>query len=349
MLALCEQVHCRRQALLGYFGDELKQGCNNCDTCLEPVASYDGTLVAQQALSCIYRTGQRFGVHYLIDVLRGKLNDRITQAGHDKQSTFAIGINTSEEQWHSVFRQLVALGLVNVNFEQYGALQLTESCRPILRGEQILLLRKDISFKTRKDSSTKLKTSNKQHDNETLWNLLRAKRTELANAQNVPPYIIFNDATLMAMMEYKPSSLIELAQLSGVGERKLELYGDAFLKVITDYQKINNVDVSDTIMDSINLFQQGLSMAEIANQRQLKEATIYNHLAEGISLGLLELEAVIDLPDSDTQAIKDSFLNAAEHEWHTLKPFYELFNAQFSYEVLRCVRADLLREIAGVQ
>ncbi|MDD5633400.1 MAG: DNA helicase RecQ, partial [Methylococcales bacterium] len=143
MLALCEQVHCRRQSLLNYFGDHLEQPCNNCDTCLETVETWDGTLVAQQALSTIYRTGQRYGVGYLIDVLRGKLTERIVSSAHDKQSTFGIGKKLDEQQWSSVFRQLVARGLVSVNFDHFGVLQLTDACRPILRGEQQLMLRKD--------------------------------------------------------------------------------------------------------------------------------------------------------------------------------------------------------------
>ncbi len=159
MLALCEQVNCRRQALLSYFSDQLDQPCNNCDTCLEVVETWDGTIVAQQALSCIYRTGQRFGVGYLIDVLRGKVNDRIKSSAHDKQSTFGIGKELDEQQWSSVFRQLVARNLVSVNFDHYSVLQLTDACRPILRGEQQLMLRKDsnpVKDKGRKNSNNKL-------------------------------------------------------------------------------------------------------------------------------------------------------------------------------------------------
>ena len=208
MLALCEQVHCRRQALLNYFGDHLEQPCNNCDTCLETVETWDGTLVAQQALSCIYRTGQRFGVGYLIDVLRGKLTERIISFGHDKQSTFGIGKELDEQQWSSVFRQLVARGLVAVNFDHFGVLQLTDACRPILRGEQQLILRKDIKpekIKPGKKTASS-KTVSKGEINAALWDALRAKRREIADAQDVPPYIIFHDATLMAMLEARPAN-----------------------------------------------------------------------------------------------------------------------------------------------
>jgi len=231
MLALCEQVHCRRQTLLGYFGDVLAQPCGNCDTCLEPVQTWDGTLAAQQALSCIYRAGQRFGVGYLVDVLLGKLTDRVKAFGHERLSTFGIGKDLDEKQWFSVFRQLVAKGLVTVDFDHYGALRLTETSRPILRGEQVLLLRKDsrpVKLQRGKANGEPVLSAN----NGPFWEALRTKRRELAERQEVPPYVIFLDATLLAMMQAKPKSLREMASISGIGERKLALYGKEFLAVI---------------------------------------------------------------------------------------------------------------------
>jgi len=186
MLALCEMVSCRRQALLAYFGDHLEQGCGNCDTCLEPVDTWVGSLAAQQALSCIYRTQQRFGVGYLIDVLLGKDDERIKQFGHDKQSTFGIGKALDEQQWRSVFRQLVAKALVEIDVEGHGSLKLTDACRPVLRGEQTLMLRKDVKTeKTKRDKSERRPPSGSAAS--ALWNALRAKRRELADQQDVPP------------------------------------------------------------------------------------------------------------------------------------------------------------------
>lgn len=214
MLALCEQVHCRRQTLLSYFGDVLEQPCGNCDTCLEPVHTWNGTEAAQKALSCIYRTGSRFGVHYLIDVLLGRRNERIFSFGHHELSTFAIGKDLDEQQWHSVFRQLVARGLAGVNFEQFGALYLTEASRPVLRGEQQLMLRKDEKYSGKKLTAREKKQPT--HDI-ALWEALRDKRKEIAEAQDVPAYVILHDATLMAMMEHKPRTRAELSQISGIG------------------------------------------------------------------------------------------------------------------------------------
>jgi ATP-dependent DNA helicase RecQ len=345
MLALCEQVHCRRQALLQYFGDHLEQPCNNCDTCLETVETWDGTLVAQQALSCIYRTGQRFGVGYLIDVLRGKLTERVIQFGHDKQSTFGINKELDEQQWSSVFRQLVARGLVAVNFDHFGVLQLTDVCRPILRGEQQLILRKDIKpEKTRAGKKTASKSLSKGGGNAALWEALRAKRRELADAQDVPPYVIFHDATLMAMLETRPANRQQMALISGIGTHKLELYADQFLAVIKGYA--DEHAVPDTVIDSVDLFKLGYSVPQIAQKRGFKEETIYNHLSQALEQGILALKDVVELPGQEIKRIEEAILSLPIEQQNALKPVYELFDGQYSYGVLRCVRAALQYQTA---
>ncbi len=345
MLALCEQVHCRRQALLQYFGDHLEQPCNNCDTCLETVETWDGTLVAQQALSCIYRTGQRFGVGYLIDVLRGKVTERIIGFAHDKQSTFGIGKELDEQQWSSVFRQLVARSLVSVNFDHFGVLQLTDACRPILRGEQQLMLRKDIKpEKSRLRKKGASKSVNRGGSNSELWEALRAKRREIADAQDVPPYIIFNDATLTAMLEIKPTNRQQMALISGVGEQKLKLYADQFLAVISDY--VSEHTTPDTVTESADLFKLGFTIQQIAQKRGYKDETIYNHLSQALEQGLLVLRDVVELPDPEIKRIEDAILSLPTEQQNALKPVYELFDGQYSYGVLRCVRASLQYQTA---
>jgi ATP-dependent DNA helicase RecQ len=336
MLALCEQVNCRRQSLLSYFGDTLEQPCGNCDTCLEPVQTWDGTLVAQQALSCIYRTQQRFGVGYLIDVLLGKNTPRISQFGHHELSTFGIGKDLDEQQWHSVFRQLVARGLVSVDFDRYGALQLTESCRPVLRGEAKLMLRKDVKPIKIKAS----KTTKPEGGSTSLWEALRTKRKQIAELQDVPPYVIFHDATLMAMMEAKPANLREMAQISGIGTRKLEQYGEAFLEVIQGFADHDD-DLADTVSETLNLFRLGFSVAQIASKRTLKESTIYTHLAQSLEQGLVLLNDVVDLPETEIEHIQAAILALPESQKNALKPVFEQFEGQYSYEILRCVRAAL--------
>ncbi len=234
MLGLCEVTHCRRQVLLRYFGDQLEQPCGNCDTCLNPPETWDGTVAVQKALSCVFRTGQRFGVTYLIDVLRGSENERIRQSGHQAVSTFGIGTDLSANEWKSVFRQLVANGYLRADPEGYGALQLTEECRPLLKGDKVVQLRKDPVVKQSGTRSTGAKGAaiRDQITDQAGWDALRACRKELADQQGVPPYVIFHDTTLFDMLERKPRTLEELGDVSGVGAAKLEKYGAIFLEAL---------------------------------------------------------------------------------------------------------------------
>ncbi len=231
MLALCESTGCRRQVLLDYFADPLEQPCGNCDTCLQPPETWDATVAAQKALSCVHRTGQRFGVNYLVDVLLGKENDRIHQFGHQSLSTYGIGDELNAGEWRTLFRQLIARGLLAVDLEGYGGLRLTEASRPVLRGEVELLLRKMRKAAPRKRRE-RSQPSVAGSVNEELWEALRVLRRELAESQGVPAYIIFHDTTLLEMAQLQPKSLEQLAMISGIGERKLEAYGAAFLECL---------------------------------------------------------------------------------------------------------------------
>lgn len=232
MLGFCELTTCRRQALLAHFGETLDQPCGNCDNCLESVPTWDATEAAQKALSTVYRTGQRFGVSYLIEVLHGVKSERVLALGHDRLSTFGIGLEIEVAQWRSVFRQLVARGLLDVDAEGHGGLRLTEACRPVLRGEQRLLLRQERRQPRQKGKPRGAPSAFAAPADQALWEALREKRRELAREQGVPPYVIFNDATLREMVEYRPETLEQLRLLYGVGERKLALYGEEFLAVI---------------------------------------------------------------------------------------------------------------------
>ncbi|MGR8935520.1 MAG: DNA helicase RecQ [Gammaproteobacteria bacterium] len=341
MLGLCEQIHCRRQVLLQYFDDTLDQPCGNCDTCLEPVETWDGTLAAQQALSCIYRTGQRFGVHYLIDVLLGKSNERIERFGHDRLGVYGIGKELDDKQWHSVFRQLVARDLVSVDLENFGGLCLNDSCRPVLRGEQPLLLRKDRAPEKAARGKARREPAFVSTLNEQLWEALRSKRRDIAEAQDVPAYVIFHDATLMEMLERKPRTLQQLAQITGVGQRKLEQYGEAFLGVINDFAAQNPIGLNDTAAETAALFRLGYSVEQIAAQRELKASTIYAHLAQGIEAGSIALHEVVELDETQIRRIEEAILALPEVQQNALKPVFDAFEGAYSYEVLRCVRAAL--------
>jgi len=234
MLGLCELTTCRRQALLHYFGEVMDEPCGNCDNCLTPPETWDATVAAQKALSCVHRTGQRFGVTYLVDVLRGSEHERIKQFGHDRLSTYGIGEEHSANEWRGLFRQLIARGLLSVDIEGYGGLHLTEAARPVLRGETQLMLRKQTKA-SRGQRKTRSAVQFDRPEDQRLWEALRGKRRELAEEQGVPAYVIFHDATMAEMVLHRPWSLAQLGNISGVGERKLEAYGAAFLDVILEH------------------------------------------------------------------------------------------------------------------
>jgi ATP-dependent DNA helicase RecQ len=233
LLGYCETTACRRQVLVNYFGDAHAGGCGNCDTCLEPVASWDGTEAARKALSCVYRTGQRFGASHLVDVLLGKATERVQSFGHDHVSTFGIGTELGPDQWRSVYRQLVAAGLLQVDIEGHGGLRLTERSRPVLRGAGGIRFRVDpVRKKARSAERGQRLARPAEAGDQALFEALRERRRRLAEEQGVPPYVIFHDRTLLELVEQRPASLAEMAGISGIGQAKLERYGARFLEVL---------------------------------------------------------------------------------------------------------------------
>ena len=236
LLGFCESTACRHQTLLRYFGEQHPGDCGQCDNCLQPVDTWDATQAAQMALSCVYRTGQRFGVVHLIDVLLGKVTPRVAQFSHQALSTFGIGKELSQQQWSSVFRQLVAGGFLEADIEAYGGLKLTTLSRPVLRSETEVWLRRDNEVVKRKVSKVGRGANAKEAyvavSEDPLWYLLKDKRTELAREQGVPPYLIFHDSTLLEFLNRRPTNLSQMANISGVGQAKLERYGEAFLQVL---------------------------------------------------------------------------------------------------------------------
>ncbi len=245
LLGFCETIQCRRHTLLHYFGENYKNICGNCDNCLNPPKTWDGTVAAQKALSCVFRTGQRFGAVHLIDILLGKKTERASQFGHDQLTVFGIGADQNEVQWRGIFRQLVAMGLLQVDMEGFGGLSLTEASRAVLKGERKITLRQDQDApkKTRQTravdraviSGAKKSGVEISEIDEPLWQALRAARMAIAKEQGVPPYVIFHDATLLEILRSKPQTKSEMANVSGVGAIKLERYGPAFIKVIADF------------------------------------------------------------------------------------------------------------------
>jgi ATP-dependent DNA helicase RecQ len=238
LLAFAEITTCRRQRLLAYFGEESASNCGNCDNCIDPPQTWDATEVAQKALSCVYRTGQRFGVKYLIQVLRGSEDERLLKFGHDRLSTYGIGREFDERQWSAIFRQLVAAGLLGTDAEGYGTLRLVEASRGVLRGETRVRLR---HVADRVERKSRKKAARVERSNQSLaiapretatWESLRRTRTRLAREEGIPAYRIFSDATLLEMLRDRPQSVQDLARINGVGQMKLARYGEEFLGVL---------------------------------------------------------------------------------------------------------------------
>jgi ATP-dependent DNA helicase RecQ len=234
LLGLCESTGCRRVRLLDYFG-EASEPCGNCDTCLEPPEVWDGSEAARKALSCVFRAGQRFGAVHLIDILLGRVNERITQRGHETLSTFGIGTELDERTWRAVFRQLVAQGLLEVDHDSWGALRLTEASRGVLKGETTVMLRKITEGKRamrRKQGDVSGAAADLTDDQQELFKQLRAWRAATAREHSVPAYVVFHDATLAELARACPQTMEALGRISGVGEKKRERYGEALLELL---------------------------------------------------------------------------------------------------------------------
>ncbi len=366
MLGLCEITSCRRYALLSYFGESPnfegatgfgEEGlgeskahqCGNCDACLNPIETWDGSVAAQKALSCVYRTGQRFGVNHLIDVLLGKETEKILQFRHQQASTFGVGKELDATQWRSVYRQLVARGYLTVDMSGYGSLQLTEKCRAVLRGEETLFLRKDAKAESASKKSSR-KSSKVSSQNAPLWEALRTCRKALADENGVPPYVIFHDATLMEMVERLPQTLTQLSEVSGVGAKKLESYGEEFLEVLQSFDSEQQAveaeeKFANTRSETLALHRCGMQAEQISAQRGIKVDSIYGHFADLIADGEILLDDVFELSSAEVSEIEEALLQQLEAGGLKFRPVYEVLDEQYEYNVLRCVWASLkLRE-----
>jgi ATP-dependent DNA helicase RecQ len=238
LLGYCESTQCRRQSLLGWFGEAHGGACGNCDNCLDPPRSWDGTQAARKALSCVYRTGQRFGAGHIIDVLRGVATDKVKQWNHETLSTWAIGSDLDERQWRGVFRQLVAGGLLEADIEHHGALRLTALSGPVLKGEVELRFRHEPEKpargrRTRGGAATAV-AIDLDPESQLRFDALREWRSNMAREQNVPAYVIFHDSTLRAIAQAAPDDLDELSRVPGIGASKLDRYGEAVLQQLFD-------------------------------------------------------------------------------------------------------------------
>ena len=349
MLALCEETRCRRQSLLAYFDETLEQPCGHCDNCVDNIQTWDATEPARQALSAVFRTGQRYGVGHLVDVLLGKDTEKVRNFGHEKLSVFGVGKGLAEVEWRSLFRQLVARGLVDIDLEGYGGLRLSDSCRPLLRGEVTLQLRRDLkpqtTAKTSSSSGGSPASQLVRAEERELWEALRTLRRKLAEEHSVPPYVIFPDSTLLEMLRSQPVSLSDMAQVSGVGARKLERYGQAFLEVLNNSGGTEEAPkvVLDLRHELVSLARAGMTPAQIAGQLNCSEKNVYSLLAEALGRQELSLDQALDLPEDLLMEVQDAFLDG-EGELPPVSAIAPQFGARVPEGVLYCVRAALAAE-----
>ncbi|MGE8217836.1 MAG: DNA helicase RecQ [Stenotrophomonas maltophilia] len=234
LLGYCESMQCRRQVLLAGFGETYPQPCGNCDNCLVPPDAWDASVAAQKALSCVYRSGQRFGVGHLIDILRGGENDKIRQFGHSELSTYGIGKDLDARTWRSVFRQLVAASLLEVDSEAYGGLRLTDGSREVLKGQRKVMMRRESPKARERDRSGQRTGLSVLPEDLALFNALRTLRAELAREQNVPAFVIFHDSTLRNIAEQRPTSIDALGRVGGIGGTKLARYGERLVDIVRE-------------------------------------------------------------------------------------------------------------------
>ena len=365
VIAYCDNSACRRQVLLGYFGETLlDENCGNCDNCLRLENLEDRTIDAQKFLSCVARTQQRFGMRHIIEVLRGANTQKIRDYGHDQLSTYGIGKEQSVDEWMHIGRALLQQGLLSQTTDSYPVLKLNALSMEILRRQrsvEIDMPVQRIQTPARQEKSNGRSPALKPEE-EGLFQRLRDLRKEIADEQGVPPYIIFSDATLRAMAQQRPQSLSHFAQIPGVGERKLEAYFTPFTDEIRSYCELHNLDMdvealhppttqkkeqtpaspsSTTVTRqlTLGLYQQGLGIEEIARERNLKSTTIIGHLSELIEEGeVLDIERIVQ---PGRQKVIASALEQIGSD--VLKPVKEFLGEDYSYDEIRLVRAVLRR------
>jgi len=344
LVGLAESATCRRQRLLAYFGETLEKPCGNCDVCLNPPETVDGTVLAQKALSGVYRTGQRFGVGYLVDVLTAKTDERIIRNRHDQTSVFGIGKEVAEEDWRALFRQLLAAGYLAGDDEGHGTLLLTDRARPLLRGEERFLMRKSQMQKApragreRKTGSVRIGAAS-----EALFQALRAVRQELATEAGLPPYVICHDRTLVELAEKKPRSEAELHGITGLGERKIAKYGARFLAVVAGHKAHPLLDnrLSQTVNRTLALHLEGKSADDIARERGIDVSTVFGHFAEAIEAGLVDAATVTGLDRTELEEIAGAFEQCQTLDSGRLGPAHAALAGRYSYGLLKCVLAEM--------
>jgi ATP-dependent DNA helicase RecQ len=346
LIGMCETTACRRQVLLAYFGETRGSGCGNCDNCLTPPETTDATVLAQKALSTVYRTGQGFGVTYLVEVLLGKENTRISNNRHDQLSVFGIGNDHDAATWRSLFRQLTAAGYLTSDSEGHGTLQLTDAARPLLRQQQTFEMRlpKLPERKTKSQNKRKKTQAERLPDaHRALFEALRSLRADLARRQKLPPYVVAQDRTLIELAELRPTTEAALHDITGLGASKIKRYGKLFLETIAQFEMpgVNTMKLTADAAQTVALILQGLDVAAVAAHRQTDEETIYEQLAEAIEAGAVELETVVDLAGDQMSEIHAAFESCQTLESGDVSAAAAALKGRHPPGLLKCLLAEL--------
>ncbi len=338
MQEFAEAQTCRRKMLLSYFGEHLPEDCGNCDVCKNPPQQFDGTLIAQKALSAVYRLGERVGMSLLIDVLRGSGRREIFDRGYDKIKTYGAGRDVSYNDWQQIIMQLLNQGLIEIAYDQNHVLKLTQASKDVLFSNKKVKLVKSSEIKRKKEERLqKAKPVSKtQMLRGELFEQLRAKRKELASQAGVPPYVIFNDATLEELSERKPTSKDDLIGISGIGEHKRNKYGDIFIAEIIKFMKEKDAEGQKiqgaTYVITYQYYKEGLTVDDIAIKRNLKPVTIFSHLANAYTNGKdIDIFSLVSQSELDRvgQAVKEL------GEIEGVKPIFEHLNQEIDYGKIR--------------
>ena len=351
LINYCESNVCRRKLLLAYFGEVFDEpNCGGCDVCMEPKERFDGTIAAQKILSCVYRVNERFGINYVVDVLLGSKNQKVTQNQHDTIKTFGVGKEYSKSQWQSFARELIQLGYMRLDGDKYPILKLNE------KSKGVLLRNEKVSLTKPEEAPHIFKAEAGEDYDRTLFEQLRVLRKTMADREGVPPYVIFHDTSLKEMSTQYPRNVSELLMISGMGERKLRRYGDAFLQEIVNYCELHSIEPkpprqkrpeplakqpkTSTVQETLDLYKQRLTMHEIAKKRGLALSTISSHLERLILDG--EDVSVDSIVDAEKQ--RRIMQTLKELGMQAMSPVKEKLGDDYSYEEIRLVRAKMLRE-----